>query len=47
VCPQNPAAGYPPDTEHRVLDCIWTVLDEEWWHHQFATRDLARLEHEL
>jgi hypothetical protein len=30
-----------------VLDCIWTVFDEEWWHHQFATRDLARLEHEL
>jgi hypothetical protein len=47
VCPPNPAAGYPPDTQHRVLDCIWTVLDEEWWHHQFATRDLARLEHEL
>jgi DinB superfamily/Pentapeptide repeats (8 copies) len=47
VCPPNPAVGYPPDTQHRVLDCIWTVLDEEWWHHQFATRDLATLEHEL
>jgi hypothetical protein len=44
VCPPNPVAGYPPDTQHRVLDCIWTVLDEEWWHHQFAIRDLATLE---
>ena len=47
VCPQSPVVGYPPDTQHRVLDCIWTVLDEEWWHHQFASRDLARLEHQL
>jgi hypothetical protein len=45
VCTQNPAVGYPPDTGHRVLDCVWTVLDEEWWHHQFATRDLEMLEH--
>jgi hypothetical protein len=47
VCASNPAPGYPDETRHRVLDCIWTVLDEEWWHHQFATRDLATLEHEL
>ena len=47
LCPQNPGVGYPPDTQHRVLDCIWTVLDEEWWHHQFATRDLERLEQEV
>ena len=47
VCGPNPAAGYPPDTQHRVLNCIWTVLDEEWWHHQFATRDLATLERDL
>ena len=46
VCEPNAAAGYPPETQHRVLDCIWTVLDEEWWHHQFATRDLQALEHE-
>jgi hypothetical protein len=45
VCAQNSTIGYPPDTEHRVLDCVWTVLDEEWWHHQFATRDLEVLEH--
>ena len=46
VCDQNPAAGYPLETQHRVLDCVWTVLDEEWWHHQYATRDLETLEHE-
>jgi len=45
VCDHNPAAGYPLETQHRVLDCIWTVLDEEWWHHQYATRDLETLEH--
>jgi len=46
VCDPNSAAGYPLETQHRVLDCIWTVLDEEWWHHQYATRDLETLEHE-
>jgi hypothetical protein len=44
TCPQNPAHGYPPETEHRVRTCLWTVMDEEWAHHQFATRDLAALE---
>jgi DinB superfamily/Pentapeptide repeats (8 copies) len=44
VCDPNPAPGYPPTTQHRVLDCIWTVFDEEWWHHQFAARDLESLE---
>src|SRR4051812_15306200 len=40
----------PPDPDghpqgpHRVLDCFRVVLDEEWWHHQYATRDLAVLE---
>jgi hypothetical protein len=29
---------------HRVLDCFRVVLREEWWHHQYATRDLAVLE---
>src|SRR5262245_59583695 len=23
-----------------VLDCIWTVLEEEFWHHRYAVRDL-------
>lgn len=35
----------PPDLrpEHRarVVDCFGVVFREEWWHHQFAARDLA------
>lgn len=27
-----------------VLQCLHVVLHEEWWHHQYATRDLAILE---
>lgn len=38
----------PPDlsSEHRarVIDCFRVVFREEWWHHQFATRDLAVIE---
>lgn len=38
----------PPDLpiEHRarVIDCFRVIFREEWWHHQFATRDLAVLE---
>ena len=33
-----------PQGQHRVLDCFRVVLDEEWWHHQYATRDLTVLE---
>jgi hypothetical protein len=40
--PQTP--GYPPGTEERsVLRCFRSNVNEEWWHHQYATRDLARL----
>ncbi|HEX4866417.1 MAG TPA: DinB family protein [Acidimicrobiales bacterium] len=35
----NPNGG---DTT--VLHCVHVVLNEEWWHHQYATRDLAVLE---
>lgn len=35
--------GHPQGT-HRVLDCFHVVLGEEWWHHRYATRDLAVLE---
>ena len=38
----------PPDLPHerraRVIDCFRVVFREEWWHHQFATRDLAVIE---
>lgn len=27
-----------------VGQCVWVVLDEEWEHHQFATRDLDLIE---
>lgn len=27
-----------------VLHCLHVVLNEEWWHHQYAARDLAVLE---
>jgi hypothetical protein len=32
------------DGQVRVLDCFRVVFREEWWHHQYATRDLAVLE---
>jgi hypothetical protein len=44
TCPPNEATGYPPETNHRVIDCLWTVIDEEWAHHRYAHRDLARLD---
>ena len=38
----------PPDLspEHRAraIDCFRVVFREEWWHHQFATRDLEVVE---
>jgi len=34
----------PNGGETTVLLCLHVVLFEEWWHHQYATRDLAILE---
>jgi hypothetical protein len=42
-CDRNPAPGYPPDTEHVVVNCIHIVIDEEWAHHRYAVRDLDAL----
>lgn len=28
---------------HRVRECLWTVLEEEFWHNRYARRDLAVL----
>jgi hypothetical protein len=40
--PQTP--GYPAGVEERsVLRCFRSNVNEEWWHHQYATRDLDRL----
>ena len=44
------AAEFPREVEvlengtATVLDCLWTVMEEEFWHHRYAHRDLARLE---
>lgn len=39
-----PDATGHPQAPQRVLDCFRVVLKEEWWHHRYATRDLAVLE---
>lgn len=37
--------GWPPEGEtFEVRECLLTVLNEEWWHRQYAERDLAVLE---
>jgi uncharacterized damage-inducible protein DinB len=37
--------GWPPEGESfEVRECLLTVLNEEWWHRQYAERDLAVLE---
>ena len=43
--PPNPRAGYPDDpTEHVARRGLRAVVEEEWEHHRFFTRDLAVLE---
>ncbi len=44
VCDENPAFGYPPGTTVPVVQCLHTVLGEEWAHHEYAVRDLTVLE---
>ena len=37
--------GWPPEgSTFPVRECLSIVLNEEWWHRQFAERDLAVLE---
>ena len=38
-----PGPGWPPPQSFPVRDVLGTILDEEWWHRQFAERDLAAL----
>ena len=38
------APGWPEQRSYPVRDCLLTLLNEEWWHRQFALRDLAVLE---
>lgn len=42
--PVPPGPGWPPYARGRtVLQCLHTVLDEEWAHHGFCVRDLDAL----
>ena len=34
------ANPWAPDHAETVLTCVHTILDEEWEHHRYATRDL-------
>lgn len=36
--------GYPESRSYPVSRCLSAILDEEFWHRQFAERDLAVLE---
>jgi uncharacterized protein YjbI with pentapeptide repeats len=38
------APGWPEQRSFPVRECLLTVLNEEWWHRQYALRDLAVLE---
>ncbi len=38
------APGWPEQRSYPVRECLLTLLNEEWWHRQFALRDLAVLE---
>lgn len=35
------ASGWPEPRSYPVRECLLTLLNEEWWHRQFALRDLA------
>jgi len=40
-----PGPGWPREGQtFPVKECLLIVLNEEWWHRQFAARDLAALE---
>lgn len=41
---QPPDPTGHPQGGHSVIECFRVVLNEEWWHHRYATRDLAVLE---
>ena len=37
------APGWPQTEGYPLKDVLLLILDEEWWHRQFAERDLAVL----
>jgi hypothetical protein len=36
--------GWPPPESFEVKECLLIVLNEEWYHRQFAERDLDAIE---
>ena len=38
------APGYPSPDRYAVTRCLNAAVNEEWWHHRYAVRDLAILE---
>jgi hypothetical protein len=36
--------GYPESRAFPVQRCVGAIVNEEWWHHHYAIRDLAVLE---
>jgi hypothetical protein len=36
--------GWPESKSYPVRECLMIILNEEWWHRQFAERDLDVLE---
>src|SRR3954454_7871366 len=46
VCVPPTTPGHPTQP-HSVLECLHVILNEEWEHNRYATRDLASLEARL
>ena len=38
-----PGPGWPPPESFPIKEVLRIILNEEWWHHQFAERDLEAL----
>jgi uncharacterized protein YjbI with pentapeptide repeats len=39
-----PGPGWPPPESFRIKEILGIVLSEEWWHRQFAERDVDALQ---
>ena len=46
VCVPPATPGHPTEP-HSVLECLHVILNEEWEHNRYATRDLESLEARL